>query len=400
MKGQKIFSAVDDYVVIDIETCGLNKDERSKIVEISALRYRNDKLTDKFTQLINPKCHIPETATQIHHITDSMVANAPEINEVFDEFLDFIGNDILIGHNIDTYDLNILSEISEDLCGKPILNSYIDTYRLAKMCLTELQNHRLETLVDYLGLSDLQEHRAENDCILTQELYVSLKPLCTAEVISPKFYSPKSKNKAIYNYAWVDKKSVNNNPFIDKTCIVYGAFQQLSTEQINNLFKVLGAVKVDYFCYSADYLILGDEMHKKYTSGIYDDIINSFLSLKKPVLSEYDFVRYGDIAFSENEVNNLCNANYDVNGKTVCLTGNFDIGSREDIINWLTSLGAIVKKGVIKSLDYLIVGNSGSDQYKDETKGTKLKKAEEFNGKGANIQIIYEKDFIKEAETV
>lgn len=390
MSGKKLFTAINDYTVVDLETCGLYGEERKKVIEISALRFRDDKLTEKFSTLVNPEMHIPNEATLKNNITDEMVENAPVIKDILPDFIDFIGDDVLVGHNIEAFDYKIISKLSMGA----VSNSYIDTYRLAQRCLPELPNHKLETLAQHLGLSIDDMHRSEYDCILTQQLYVNLKPLC-GKTISPKFYSLKPTTKAQYSYAQVDPNFSDNNPMLGKTCIVYGAFQQLSVEQIKRLFDIIGARYVDFFCYSADILILGDEMHKKYLFGIYDDTINSYLKLKKPILSEYDFVRYGKIIFSEKGGFKEFKVNFDVVGKTFCLTGEFDIDSRENVINRLTNLGAIAKNNVIKSLDYLIVGNKGSELYKSGSKGSKVEKAEDFNSKGANIQIISEKDFIK-----
>ena len=106
-KGAKIFTAEDNYTVFDLETTGFNP-ARCKIIEISALKVRNNTVTDVYSTLINPEMHIPSEATKTNHITDEMVKNAPTIKEEFDKFLDFIGNDILIGHNIDSFDYNMI----------------------------------------------------------------------------------------------------------------------------------------------------------------------------------------------------------------------------------------------------------------------------------------------------
>lgn len=398
MSGQKLYTAIKDYTVIDLETCGCSGEDRKKIIEITALRFRDDKLVDKFSTLVNPQCHIPSQTTKVNNITDSMVADAPTIDKIFKAFLDFIGDDVLVGHNIGGFDYGIINNLAIELLDLKIQNSYIDTFRLAQRCLPELQNHRLDTLSDYLGLSTEGMHRSEYDCMLTHQLYLSLKPLCNS-TISPSFYCPKPKSKEKYSYAKADKAFINNNPFLGKICIVYGAFQQLSLDQIHNIFDVIGARFVDFFCYSADFLILGSDMHKKYVSGIEDDIINSFLALRKPVLSEYEFVNYSHIDFSsERNASDFVTID-DITGKTICLTGDFDIDSNRDrIINRIVELGGIVKKDVIKSLDYLVVGNKGSINYKDGTKGHKAEKAEQFNLKGSNIKIISENDFLKKTE--
>lgn len=398
MSGKKLFAEINDYTVIDLETCGLYGNERKKVIEISALRFRDDKLIEKFSSLVNPGIHIPSKATEKNNITDEMVVNAPIIKDVLLDFIDFIGDDVLIGHNIEAFDYKIISELSSELLGRTIINSYIDTYRLAQRCLPELQNHRLETLALHLELSINGMHRSEYDCMLTQQIYVGLKPLC-GKIISPSFYSEKPKTKAKYSYAQVNDDSANDNLLLGKTCIVYGAFQQLSTDQIKKLFDVIGARYVDFFCYSADILILGDDMYKKYISGIDDDIIKNFIGLKKPIMSEYEFTNFCNIGFSSKRNASDFNVKMDLAGKTICLTGEFDIDAdRTRIINRFVELGAVVKNNVIKSLDYLIVGNKGSEFYRSGIKGGKIEKAEGFNAKGAAIKIISESEILTKAE--
>lgn len=398
-KGNKLYSAVDDYTIIDLETTMKYVCSDNKIVEISALKVRNNEISETYSTLINPECRIPLSSIAVHHITDDMVLNAPTIEEALPDFLEFIGDDILIGHNIDTFDLNLLYDLNIALYGSPLTNDYIDTYHLAKRCLPDMQNHRLETLGKYLGLHIDTLHRAENDCKLTHQLYQSLKPLCDSDV-SPSFYDDKPKTKKQYSAAQVDREAINSSLFLGKTCIVYGSFKQLTVNQINNIFNVLGAIYVDFFCYSANYLILGDDMYNKYLSGTDDELISNVVSQNIPIISEYDFVRLSKINFSEKIDKIDFEVLEDVAGKTICLTGEFNTGTRQQIINRLTELGAIVRSGVIKSLDYLVIGANGSMNYKKGSTGSKQEKAEQYNLNGANIKILSESNFIKEAVTI
>lgn len=142
---------------------------------------------------------------------------------MFDKFLDFIGNDILIGHNIDSFDYNIIYDLHMELKGTPFTNTYIDTFHLSKRCLPELENHRLGTMADYLGINVVEAHRAENDCYTTNSLYQALKPLI--DLNSSRTVLIKS-DKSQNQYAEVKSTPLAQNPFYGKTCIVYGAFKK------------------------------------------------------------------------------------------------------------------------------------------------------------------------------
>lgn len=82
-----------------------------------------------------------------------------------------------------------------------------------------------------------------------------------------------------------------------------------------------------------------------------------------------------------------------VTGKLVCLTGDFQRGARKKVEAELEQLGAVIKKGISKKLDYLIVGCRGSDSWITDQYGTKIKKAKELQEAGAGVQIVNEDDF-------
>ena len=82
LKGKGVSMHVNDYCVVDIETTGILIDS-SRIIEISALKVRDNKVTDEYSTLINPQCHIPEAASSVNHITDKMVENAPLIEDMW-----------------------------------------------------------------------------------------------------------------------------------------------------------------------------------------------------------------------------------------------------------------------------------------------------------------------------
>ena len=103
-KGRLLNKYVPDYVLYDLETTGIscNYDE---VIEISAIRVRNGSVDEEFSSLVNPGRPIPYAASSVNHITDDMVAGSPDFAEVLQEFLDFAGDDLLVGHNINGFDM-------------------------------------------------------------------------------------------------------------------------------------------------------------------------------------------------------------------------------------------------------------------------------------------------------
>ena len=107
-KGTSANTFVKDYCVLDLETTGVFVGS-SKIIEISALKVRDNQIIDEYSTLINPQCHIPAEATAVNHITDEMVNNAPtldeKIDEVVDQLCEYFENDGMI------YNLKLFSSI-------------------------------------------------------------------------------------------------------------------------------------------------------------------------------------------------------------------------------------------------------------------------------------------------
>lgn len=86
-----------------------------------------------------------------------------------------------------------------------------------------------------------------------------------------------------------------------------------------------------------------------------------------------------------------------VEGKHVCLSGNFDYGKgKASVEEYIVAHGGFIDSSVKKSTDILMVGKNECQAYSNGTYGTKVKKAIEYNGKGCNIEIIKESDFLFE----
>lgn len=172
-RGKRLQKYVGDYIVFDLETTGIRPDF-DEIIEISAIQVQNHQAGAHFSTLVNPGRPIPAGATRVNGITDEMVKDAPALDEVLADFADFIGNEILIGHNIHTFDLNFLYRAAPEILGCGIENDYIDTLYLARKCLPHLSHHRLTDLAEYFHIDTAGAHRALNDCIMNQKCYEEL----------------------------------------------------------------------------------------------------------------------------------------------------------------------------------------------------------------------------------
>lgn len=172
-KGRRLNLYIKDYVVFDLETTGLSP-ETDQIIEISGVRVREKQVAEKFSTLVNPDIPIPFAATRVNGITDKMVESAPDLRAALGDFLDFAGKDILVGHNIHTFDMNFLYASALRELDKKVRNDYVDTLYMAKDCLPQLSHHRLTDVASYFQIETKGAHRALNDCIMNQQCYEKL----------------------------------------------------------------------------------------------------------------------------------------------------------------------------------------------------------------------------------
>lgn len=162
---------IKDYVCVDLETSGIRA-KWDRIIEIGAVKVRDGKVVDTFSQLINPGIMISDRITDLTGITNEMLEGKPMIEDVLPEFIRFVGDDLLLGHNI-MFDYNFLKQNAINL-KLEFEKEGIDTLKIARKTLKGLESRGLEYLCKYYGIKDENHHRAYNDANVTSQLYLIL----------------------------------------------------------------------------------------------------------------------------------------------------------------------------------------------------------------------------------
>ncbi|PKN79842.1 MAG: DNA polymerase III subunit epsilon [Candidatus Cloacimonetes bacterium HGW-Cloacimonetes-1] len=153
------------FVAIDIETTGLSA-ERDEIIEIAAIRFDAGKVTAKYDSFVKPKKGLPKFIEYLTHISPADLKNAPPPLEVLKEFRDFIGDSILVGHNI-SFDLGFINHNLVKNGELPLINKYWDTVELSRVFFPFTNDHKLATMVDHFGINLANAHRADADAEAT-----------------------------------------------------------------------------------------------------------------------------------------------------------------------------------------------------------------------------------------
>lgn len=152
---------------MDLETTGLNP-ERDAIIEIGLVTFTDHRVLDTFSTLVNPNRNLPFFITQLTGIRDNDLRDAPNWHDVRPDVERFIGNSIIIGHNVE-FDLSFLAR-----GGLRLKNRVYDTFSLANILLPHATRYGLQNLVREFGISVDAGHRAGPDADASRQLFLTL----------------------------------------------------------------------------------------------------------------------------------------------------------------------------------------------------------------------------------
>ena len=156
------------FVIVDTETTGV-RPATERIIEIGAVRIVGGEVVETYDQLINPDRVIPGRITHITGISTSMVYDKPTIDLVLPDFLSFLGDDILVAHNL-SFDLGFLNAELERVEMPALENTSLCTLRLARRLLRGLRSKGLSALAKFYGIQIKGRHRALGDAMATAEI--------------------------------------------------------------------------------------------------------------------------------------------------------------------------------------------------------------------------------------
>jgi DNA polymerase III epsilon subunit family exonuclease len=170
---QKIASA--DFVVVDLETTGLDVDGAS-ILEIGAVRLSRLRIVGRFETLVRPPGKLPRAIVALTGIRDEMVVEAPTERRAmrsFARWLDRTPAAPFVAHNA-SFDHRFVTR-ALDLCGlPPYCGVVLCTRKLARRLIPELGRYNLDHLCAHFGVSNRARHRALGDAEATARALIDL----------------------------------------------------------------------------------------------------------------------------------------------------------------------------------------------------------------------------------
>ena len=216
------------FVVFDLETTGFSN-KNDKITEIGAVKVENFKVVDRYSQLINPEKDISYKVQELTGITYDLIKDKPVIEEVLPEFVEFIGDSILVAHNAD-FDMGFMKQKCREQ-NIEFKNTSIDTLTLARILLPHMKRFRLNLIAKELGIPLLNHHRAVDDAEATAHIFIKF-----LEMIRKKGASKLSDVNSILGNIDYTKLTTNHVTLIAK-----------NQTGLKNLYKIVSDAHVNHF---------------------------------------------------------------------------------------------------------------------------------------------------------
>ncbi|MEO5337771.1 MAG: exonuclease domain-containing protein [Magnetospirillum sp. WYHS-4] len=162
------------FVVFDTETTGLRPSTGDQMVSIAGVRVFQGRMLsgETFSQLVNPGMSIPTSSIRFHGITDDMVVGQPDPAEALDRFHGFVGDAVLVAHNI-AFDITFI-RMQEKKLGYAFDQPLLDTLLLSAFLYPEIEDHSLDAVTARLGIEVEGRHTALGDAMVTAAVFVRL----------------------------------------------------------------------------------------------------------------------------------------------------------------------------------------------------------------------------------
>lgn len=297
-KGNSIIDFPTDYILIDVETTGLST-EWDEIIEIAGIKFKNNIPVDTFQSLVRPSEEIDEFIEELTGITNEELKKANDINTVLPFFKNFISSYILVGHNVN-FDVNFLYDAFYENIGYEMQNDYIDTLRIARKILPELNHHRLDDLIIHYSLSARDFHRALGDCKKTSLVFDNLKKDIFSKFSNidefKRSFKTASRRVDLTKITAETTTFDENNPLYGKVCVFTGTLEKMARKEAAQIVANMGGINGNTVTKKTNFLILGNN---DYCKSIKDGKSNKQKKAEELILNGQDLIIIPETEFYE-----------------------------------------------------------------------------------------------------
>jgi len=288
LKGKSIIDFPSEYVVLDIETTGLDP-SYDEIIELSAIRIVDDVQVDSFSSLVKPINPIDDFITGLTGITNDMVSKAPSIEEILPQFCEFLGGNIIVGHNVN-FDINFIYDNLMECSNKAFENEFIDLLKIARRTLPELKNHKLKTLAEHFEVDTIGDHRGIKDCNMTNECFRYCKEIAIHKFENIDVFINIFSKYGGHKVMAKDIKAANSefneeHPLFNQVCVFTGTLEKMARKDAMQGVVDVGGKCGDGLTKKTNYLIVGS---LEYSSNIKGDKNSKIIKAEKYILEGLD----------------------------------------------------------------------------------------------------------------
>jgi DNA polymerase-3 subunit epsilon len=447
--------SIRTYTVFDVETPNSRNDS---ICSIALVHVEEGEVTSEAYYLVDPEAVFDSFNIGIHHITPAMVRKQPKFPQIWEKIGGYFTNGIVIAHNAN-FDLSVLSKaLQGHMLDIPDF-SYLCTMKLSRKAFMDMEKYRLDYLCSRFDIELRRHHDALCDTQACHSLFQRIQQdhgVTRADVLTYRFTDSAAKKadrpvrvksfNILYGLvrgitcdrrinpqemaaisAWVKeyRRYAGSFPYYEVIPRIEGMLADgVITEEerrelvsfterfitkdafseavlsMQILFGIVDGISCDAVISTEELESLRgwmedhDELVGNYPYDVIGKTLGRVLEDGRITASENDeLVRLFRGYLQPMEAKQ--DGRIEVAGTVVCLTGNFENGSKEEIGAMIEGLGGVIGAGVTRKTGILVVGGEGSGSWSYCNYGTKVKKAMEMRSKGADILIIGEDDFLE-----
>lgn len=262
-KGHSILTAPSDYIVLDLETTGLDP-HYDDIIEVACLKFTDGKQVDSFHSYVQPRPFsdddnqqhfVDDFITDLTGITDDVLKNAPRFENIAPQLFQYLEGTVIVGHNVN-FDINFLYDNFMDTLQKPLQNDFVDTMRIARIVMPDLPHHRLKDLCKAFSI-DTSLHRAANDCMATQEILANLQKLAVENGIDLSTYRRSHHNVDLSILAGDTALNDPTHPLYGKNVVLTGKLQRFARKDAAQIVCNIGGHCENNVTKKTNFLVIG-----------------------------------------------------------------------------------------------------------------------------------------------
>lgn len=261
-----LFTLPDSYIVVDLETTGLDA-QRDSIIELAAAKVENGSITTQYESLVNPDYEIDSFITELTGITNKMLADAPTLEQVLPDFLTLIQSDVMLGHYL-CFDVRFLQAAAESLGLAFEKTQYVDTLRIARKVFPEWRHHRLCDLVENLHIKSEGAHRAMQDVLATKASYDALRAVMDERGMTADDIRPAKRSRVSAICVSIQPDAYQPDEDIEgKTFVFTGAMERMTRKEGMQKVVNAGGHCSDSVTKDTNFLVLGNKGYSMSLNG-------------------------------------------------------------------------------------------------------------------------------------